>query len=164
MKRCSSLIFTIFLFASAQAQENWFGVRTGYPLGITLHYGIENGLDNGFDLRISGNLRAYGNKVEVGIGIDGMNDIIQDGPFSLYLGGGPSLDFGGGGALLGLHGLVGGEIRLSGAGLGSFGIFVEGSLGASIGLGRDSRVLKQLKVKNYSTRQNSDGCKFRGFC
>jgi hypothetical protein len=140
MKHFLGLVVALFLFTSVQAQENWFGVRTGYPLGITLHYGIENGLDNGFDLRISGNLRAYGNNVEVGIGIDGMNDIIQDGPLSIYLGGGPALDFGGGGALLDLHGLIGGEFRLSGAGLGSFGIFVEGTLGASIGLGRDSRI------------------------
>jgi hypothetical protein len=140
MKRFLTLVLMILLYASAQAQENWFGVRTGYPLGITLHYGIENGLDNGFDLRISGNLRAYGNNVEVGIGVDSMNDIIQDGPLSLYIGGGPALDFGGGGALLDLHGIVGAEIRLSGAGLGSFGVFAEGTLGASIGLGRDSRV------------------------
>jgi hypothetical protein len=140
MKRFLGLTIALLLFTSAQAQQNWFGVRTGYPLGITLHYGIENGLDNGFDLRISGNLRAYGNSVEVGIGLDGMNDIIQDGPLSVYIGGGPALDFGGGGALLDLHGLVGAEFRLSGAGLNSLGFFVEGSLGASIGLGRDSRV------------------------
>lgn len=137
MKQFLGLVFTLFLFTSAQAQENWFGVRTGYPLGITLHYGIENGLDNGFDLRISGTIRAYGNNVEVGIGLDGLNDIIQDGPFSIYLGGGPALDFGDGGGLLDLHGLVGAEFRLSGTGL---GLFVEGSLGASIGLGRDSRI------------------------
>jgi hypothetical protein len=140
MKHLFGLVIALALVTSAQAQENWFGVRTGYPLGITLHYGIENGLDNGFDLRISGNLRAYGNSVEVGIGIDGMNNIIQDGPLSIYIGGGPALDFGGGGGLLDLHGLVGAEFRLSGAGLNSFGFFVEGSLGASIGLGRDSRV------------------------
>ncbi len=140
MKYFLGLVVALYLFTSAQAQENWFGVRTGYPLGVTLHYGIENGLDNGFDLRISGNWRAYGNTVEVGIGLDGMNDIIQDGPLSIYLGGGPALDFGGGGALLDLHGLIGGEFRLSAGGLGSLGIFVEGSLGVSIGLGRDSRI------------------------
>lgn len=140
MKHSFVLIVALLLFTSARAQQNWFGLRTGYPLGLTVHYGIENGLDNGFDLRISGNLRAYGNNVEVGIGIDGMNDIIRDGPLSVYIGAGPALDFGGGGALLDLHGLVGGEFRLTGAGLGSFGIFVEGTLGASIGLGRDSRI------------------------
>jgi hypothetical protein len=139
MKRCVALLILMSLVSFGQSQQNWFGVRTGYPLGITLHYGIENGLDNGFDLRISGNLRAYGRNVEVGIGIDGMNDIIQDGPLSVYLGAGPALDFGGGGALLDLHGFIGGEFRLSGAGLSEFGIFVEGTLGASIGLGRDSR-------------------------
>jgi hypothetical protein len=140
MKRFFLLSLTMLLLTSVQAQQNWFGVRTGYPLGITLHYGIENGLDNGFDLRISGNLRAYGRNVEVGIGLDGMNDIVRDGPLSIYIGAGPALDFGGGGALLDLHGLIGGEFRLSAGGLGDLGIFVEGTLGASIGLGRDSRV------------------------
>jgi hypothetical protein len=140
MKRLLGLLVITLLITSAQAQENWFGLRTGYPLGLTVHYGIENGLDNGFDLRISGNLRAYGNNVEVGIGIDGMSDIVRDGPLSVYVGGGPALDFGGGGALLDLHGLIGGEFRFSGAGLSDLGIFVEGTLGASIGLGRDSRV------------------------
>ncbi len=139
MKRYLFLVLMIVMATSAQAQANWFGVRTGYPLGITLHYGIENGLDNGFDLRISGNLRAYGNLVEVGIGLDGMNDIIRDGPLSIYIGAGPAVDFGGGGALLDLHGLVGGEFRFSGVGVGSFGLFVEGTLGTSLGLGRDGR-------------------------
>jgi hypothetical protein len=140
MKRYLFLVLAVVMFTVVQAQENWFGVRTGYPLGLTVHYGIENGLDNGFDVRISGNLRAYGNNVEVGIGLDGMNDIIQDGPLSIYIGAGPSLDFGGGGALLDLHGLVGGEFRLSAGGLGDLGIFAEGTLGAGIGLGRDSRI------------------------
>jgi hypothetical protein len=140
MKRFFSLVVLLGSLTVAQAQENWFGVRTGYPLGITLHYGIANGLDNGWDLRVSGNVRSYGNAVEVGIGLDGMNTFIQDGPLNLYVGAGPSLDFGGGGALLDLHGLIGGEFRLSAGGLGSLGIFVEGTLGASIGLGRDSRV------------------------
>jgi hypothetical protein len=140
MKHFLGLLVATLLMTSAQAQENWFGLRTGYPLGLTVHYGIENGLDNGFDLRISGNLRAYGNSVEVGIGLDGMSDIVRDGPLSVYVGGGPALDFGGGGALLDLHGLIGGEFRFSGAGLSALGLFVEGTLGASIGLGRDSRV------------------------
>jgi hypothetical protein len=140
MKRYLFLVLAVVMFTVVQAQENWFGVRTGYPLGLTVHYGIENGLDNGFDVRISGNLHAYGNNVEVGIGLDGMNDIIQDGPLSIYIGAGPSLDFGGGGALLDLHGLVGGEFRLSAGGLGDLGIFAEGTLGAGIGLGRDSRI------------------------
>lgn len=143
MKRFLALVLVLLVFTSAQAQENWFGVRTGYPLGITLHYGIENGLNNSLDLRISGNWRVYGSIVEVGLGLDGMNDIIRDGPLSIYLGAGPALDFGGGGALLDLHAFAGAEIRFGGVGLNSFGVFVEGTLGASIGLGRDSRVPSQ---------------------
>lgn len=140
MKRLLFIAVMVMTASAAHAQDNWFGLRTGYPLGLTVHYGIENGLNNGFDLRISGNLRAYGRNVEVGLGIDGMSDIIQDGPLSLYIGAGPSLDFGGGGALLDLHGLVGGEFRFSAAGLSQLGLFIEGTLGASIGIGRDSRV------------------------
>jgi hypothetical protein len=134
------LMLVLTLFTPAQAQGHWFGVRTGYPLGITLHYGIENGLNNALALRISGNVRVYGNTVEAGFGLDGLGNILQDGPLSLYLGAGPALDFGGGGALLDLHGLVGGELRLGSVGINSLGIFVEGTLGASIGIKRDNRI------------------------
>jgi hypothetical protein len=76
MKHSFVLMVATLLFTSAQARQNWLGLRTGYPLGLTVHYGIENALDNGFDLRISGNVRAYGSNVEVGIGIAGMSDIV----------------------------------------------------------------------------------------
>ncbi|MGL4609147.1 MAG: hypothetical protein ACRCYY_05590 [Trueperaceae bacterium] len=139
MKRFVVLMFLMSM-GFTQAQSNWFGVRTGYPLGITLHYGIVNGLDNGFDLRVSGNIRQYGGVLGVGIGVDGMNDIVRDGPLSVYVGVGPALDFSNSGVLLDLHGLIGGEIRLSAGGLGALGIFVEGTIGATIGLGRDSYI------------------------
>ena len=123
------------------AEQNWFGVRTGYPLGVTLHYGIENGLQNGFDLRVSANLRVRNpNDVDFGIGIDGMNEIYIDNPITVYIGGGPALDFNGNSALIDVHGLLGGEFRFSDVGLRPFGVFAEISLGAGIGIGRNSQI------------------------
>lgn len=133
------LLALLLSFGSAQAQ-NWFGLRTGYPLGVTLHYGIENGLSSGFDLRVSANLRVYGDEVNFGIGADALNTVALEGPFEVYVGGGPALDFGGGGALFDVHGLVGGEFRFVDLGLAPLGIFAELSLGAGIGLGRPSRI------------------------
>ena len=137
MKRWLILI-AVVLMGISQAEDNWFGVRSGYPLGVTLHYGIENALSNGFDLRISANLRARGSSVDFGIGVDGLNTVQVERPFEVYLGGGPAIDFGGGGALIDVHGLVGGEFRLYDVGINPLGIFAELSLGAAIGLGRSS--------------------------
>lgn len=38
MKRIGSLIIIALVLSTVQAQS-WFGLRSGYPLGVTLHYG-----------------------------------------------------------------------------------------------------------------------------
>lgn len=129
---CAALLFALLGNANAQ---NWFGVRSGYPLGVTLHYGVANALSNGFDLRVSGRVTSWGGGVRVGIGVDAMGTVAREGPFSLYLGAGPAIDFGGGGAWLDVHVLAGGEFRFVDFGLTPLGIFVEMTLGASFGLG-----------------------------
>jgi hypothetical protein len=49
-----ALVLSALLLIGAASAQNWFGVRSGYPLGVTLHYGIANALSRGADLRISG--------------------------------------------------------------------------------------------------------------
>lgn len=126
--------------SAASAQGNWFGVRSGYPLGVTLHYGIANALSNGYDLRISGKLVVDSSGSRFGLGLDGMHTFAEAAPFYAYLGAGPSMEFGSGTALLDLHALLGGEFRFSDFGLPQLGLFAEGTLGATIGLsGASSR-------------------------
>ena len=120
--------------SAASAQGNWFGVRSGYPLGVTLHYGVGNALSNGYDLRISGKLVVDNNGSRFGLGLDGMHTFAAAGPFSAYLGAGPSFEVGSGSSLLDLHALIGGEFRFSDFGLPQLGVFGEGTLGATIGL------------------------------
>ena len=120
--------------SSASAKGNWFGVRTGYPLGVTIHYGIANALSNGFDLRVSGHVVAHNGQARIGIGLDTMHTIATAEPFSVYLGAGPAIEFGAGNAWLDLHGLLGSEFRFTDLGLPQLGIFVEGTLGGAIGL------------------------------
>lgn len=121
--------------ASSASAQNWFGVRSGYPLGVTLHYGMGNALSNGFDLRVSGRITAHGGSARFGIGVDAMGTVAREGPFSLYIGAGPALEFGSGGAWLDVHALAGGEFRFVDLGLAPLGLFLEATLGGSFGLG-----------------------------
>lgn len=139
MKRCLVLLL-VMLASSALAQNNWFGLRTGYPLGVTVHYGIRNGLAAGTDLRISGNLRVRGSDVRVGVGVDALRNVAAQGPFVVYVGGGPAIEFARGGALLDIHALAGGEFRFVDLGLPQLGLFAELALGAAIGIGRPSEI------------------------
>lgn len=125
----------VFIAASNASAQNWFGVRSGYPLGVTLHYGIDNALANGFDLRVSGRVTAHGGSARFGIGVDAMRTVAFEGPFSVYLGAGPALEFGNGGAWLDIHALAGGEFRFVDFGLAPLGLFIEATLGGSFGLG-----------------------------
>ncbi len=133
-----ALTLALLVLGSASAQSNWFGLRSGYPLGVTLHYGIQNGFSPGIDLRVSANMRVRGGNVNFGVGVDALNVVTVEGPFEVYIGGGPAIDVGGGGVLLDIHGLVGGEFRLRDAGLEQLGLFAELALGAGIGIGRPS--------------------------
>ena len=114
-----------------QAQGNWFGLRSGYPLGVTLHYGIEDGLASGADLRINGRLYVRGGNAVVGLGVDALRTVAVEPPFEVYIGGGPAIEVGRN-VFLDVHGLVGGEFRFVDLGLPELGVFVEGALGARI--------------------------------
>lgn len=130
-------VTALFAFSHANAQS-WAGIRSGYPLGVTLHYGMKNALSNGFDLRVSGRITAHGGSARIGIGVDAMGTVLAEGPFSVYIGAGPALEFGNGGAWLDIHALAGGEFRFADFGLAPLGLFVEATLGGSIGLGAGS--------------------------
>ena len=134
MTRRLIVLLTVLFLANAASAQNWFGVRSGYPLGVTVHYGIDNGLSRGFDLRISGRVFARGSKVTVGVGVDALRDVTIEPPFSVYIGGGPAVEFGSGLFLLDVHGLVGAEFRFIDLGMPQLGIFVEGSIGAALNL------------------------------
>ncbi|TVR91586.1 MAG: hypothetical protein EA416_09235 [Trueperaceae bacterium] len=122
------------LFAGNAAAQDWFGVRSGYPLGVTLHYGVGNALGNGADLRISGRLVASSGGVRFGLAADALLNVFVDGPIDAYVGAGPSIEFGPGRADLGVQGLVGGQFRFAQVGLPQLGVFAEGSVGASLSL------------------------------
>ncbi len=129
----ASVLVAVLLAGSASAQD-WFGVRSGFPLGVTLHYGVGNALGAGTDLRISGRVVASGGSVRFGVGADALRNVFADGPVTAYVGGGPSVEFGPGQADLGVQGLVGGQFRFAQVNLAQLGVFLEGSVGASLSL------------------------------
>ena len=136
--RAVLVLVAALLFGGSAFAQNWFGLRTGYPLGGTAHYGIENAFDPGRDARISANLRIRNNDVDFGVGFDYLQAVSVQPPFTLYVGGGPAVDFGRGGILIEIHGLAGGEFRFTDVNLDPLGIFAEISVGAGFGIGRSS--------------------------
>lgn len=137
MKRTITLLVFLLAFTLGSAQaQNWFGVRTGYPLGFTVHYSIEDAISPQFDLRVSANFRVYDSNVNFGVGLDALSTVSIEPPFEVYIGGGAAIDVGGPGPGLELHGLAGGEFRFTDAGLDPLGIFGEVTLGVGFGGGR----------------------------
>jgi hypothetical protein len=132
--RLLALALVALTFAGSASAQDWFGVRSGFPLGVTLHYGVGNALGNGADLRISGRIVSSAGAVRFGVGADALLGVFADGPVDAYVGGGPSIEFGPGLAELGVQGLVGGQLRFVQVGLPQLGVFVEGSVGASLSL------------------------------
>ncbi|MEJ2668092.1 MAG: hypothetical protein P8Z81_13535 [Deinococcales bacterium] len=120
--------------ATASAQDDWIGIRSGYPLGVTLHLGIGNALGNGTDLRVSGRIEVHNNVARYGLGIDAMHDILYTSPFSVYIGAGPAIEFGSGSTWLDVHALAGSEFRFVPLGVPQLGLFLEGTVGALIGV------------------------------
>ena len=120
--------------ATASAQNNWVGIRTGYPLGLTVHYGRVNGFGPGADMRISGRIEVHNNVARYGLGVDVLHTVYYDSPFSVYIGAGPAIETGSGGTWLDVHGLIGSEFRFVNVGAPQIGLFAEGTLGGVIGI------------------------------
>jgi hypothetical protein len=126
----TALTLVLLLAGTAQAQQ-WIGLRSGYPLGVTIHYGTA--LD-AFDLRVSGRIVAGGDAVRLGLGVDALRTIAADGPLTGYVGAGPAIEIGDGTLVLDVHALAGGEFRFTALDLDALGVFIEGSLGARFGV------------------------------
>ncbi len=126
------LLTTALLLAGSAHAQQWAGVRSGYPLGVTVHYGTP--LD-AFDLRVSGRVVADGGNVRVGVGLDALTAFAAEGPLTAYYGAGPALDIGGDDLVLDVHALLGGELRFSDVRLDRLGLFLEGTVGGRISLG-----------------------------
>lgn len=133
MKRIILALVLALLAGSAAQAQNWFGLRSGYPLGVTLHYGIDDALAPGTDLRINGRVVVRGSTAAVGIGVDALRTVAVERPFEVYVGGGPAIEIGSN-IFLDVHGLAGAEFRFTDVDLPELGVFVEGALGATIAL------------------------------
>jgi hypothetical protein len=132
MRRTLLVLTTLLLLLGGAAQaQQWFGIRTGYPLGVTVHYGTSL---QAFDLRVSGRIVARGESVRFGVGFDALSTIARQGPLSAYIGAGPAIEVGEDAFLLDVHALVGGEFRFVEFDLDPLGVFAEGSLGGQFNL------------------------------
>ncbi|MEX2541500.1 MAG: hypothetical protein WD314_06810 [Trueperaceae bacterium] len=123
-------LLLMLLFGSTQAQ-NWIGVRSGFPWGANVHYGLGDAFGAGSHGRVSLALRGS----DFGVGFDFLNTLSVEPPFEIYVGGGPLLLIGGNGLLVDLHAFLGGEFVLSDLDLEELGIFAELGLGGGIGFG-----------------------------
>jgi len=130
-------------------ETQWFGVSTGFPLSISMHYGLDDIITKKLDLRFNGTLIAGSFsplQMILGLGVDALYnfDNPDDPMLNVYAGGG----LGGVvyiGALTGvpinidIHGIVGAEYRIS-----EYGVFGEINVGnayaTSFGLGAALRL------------------------
>ncbi len=116
----------------------WAGVSLGYPFGANFHFGMEDLISQGIDLRATA---AVGFGGTFGIGADVLFDLPVDTgttPLDIYAGGGAHVGFGGedSGFMIGI--LAGAEYRLVDAGLPEGGVFFE--FGPNIGFGDNDGV------------------------
>lgn len=110
--------------------DSWVGASTGYPFGLTAHYGLGDALGDGIDLRFNGQFAFSGNFVSSAIGFNIGADALFNIPvevddLSVYAGAGPKLGFAvastnlgaGGGSIggfqLGAQGLAGAEYLIT---------------------------------------------------
>lgn len=109
-----------------QVTENyWAGFSVGYP-GLYGHFGLKDVIGQGGDIRANLGFSYLGGGVV--FGADALFDIALtnvDAPLSLYLGGGPLVAVGGGGASFGIEGIAGLEYRLTDLDFRSGSLFFE---------------------------------------
>lgn len=131
----SMLAVLVLGLGSAFAQEGvdntvtidsdyWGGLSIGYPFGVNFHFGIEDVIGGGTDVRFNGGFTFGGG---LGLGADVLVDLpIDTGatPIDIYVGGGAALAVGGEFGF-DLNLLVGGEYRLGDIGLPEGGVFLE---------------------------------------
>ncbi len=117
------------------ADAYWAGLSTGFPFGVTLHFGIDDVFASNADVRFIGSI--FGDSV--GLGVDALYGFGLDDEqtLDLYVGGGPLLEVGNRFAL-GVNAFVGLEYRLSAIGFAPGGIFLEA--GPFVGFGDETFV------------------------
>ena len=140
MKTFTGLLLTLLLLSTTAlgqsrnfpAQDQWAGVSTGFPLGIVLHYGINDLVAEDFDARF--NLSAVtflGSQFYVSGGADALYVLgldTDDLPLDVYAGGGLNVGLGigeGGGFSVGARGIGGVELAVAD----QLGVFSELRLG-----------------------------------
>jgi hypothetical protein len=133
-----SLVFLLLLsLGTVMAQDNtvvmvddtttsyWVGVSGGFTGGFggAFHFGLENAISEGTDLRINAILQSDA----FGVGVDALVDvgIDLDVPIDVYAGAGVFGAFGSDSNTIAVNGLVGGEYRLTELELDALGIFFE---------------------------------------
>jgi len=131
------LLVLAFAMLPTSYASSWFGVRTGYPLNISTHYGLENIMFTGINLRASASIsqrQAFmdyysGNKSpnSFGIGLDGLLKVAESKPINIYLGAGATINFIDAKTISDLHLLAGLEFRPNVPILNQLGIFTEAS-------------------------------------
>lgn len=136
-----TLLLLIFVFFAQASAGSWFGVRSGYPLNITAHFGFENVLFTGIGIRASANLSqrqafldyidSKSGSTSFGFGADALLPIVKQNPVSIYLGVGSTVNFAASKTLTDIHGLAGLEYRPDIPILNQLGIFTEAT--AAIG-------------------------------
>lgn len=118
--------------------DTWVGLSTGYPLGLTAHYGLGDAIGDGIDLRFNGRFTFASvlgvSQIGFNVGADALFNIPVDlDELKVYAGAGPSLGFevrssnvtagaNAGGFALGAQGLAGAEYLVTDE-IGVFGEF-----------------------------------------
>lgn len=118
----------------------WAGVSFGYP-GVYGHFGIENALGEGADIRANVGFSYLGGGFSLGADAlfnIGVNNV--DAPINFYAGGGPVISAGAAFAA-GVQGIAGLEYRLSDMDFDTGGVFLEiGPVISTVGFGFLGRV------------------------
>ena len=120
------LLTVLVLGAGTASAQMWAGISSGFPFGVTLHFGLEDVLSPGIDVRANGTVGFAG---AFGVGADvliGLPVNVPDIPIDVYAGGGPAVAFAGaGGFALAVNAFAGVEYRLGQVGFDPGGVFLE---------------------------------------
>ena len=120
------------------ATSQWVGVSTGFPLGVVLHYGLEDLIAQNIDLRINLSGVTFLGLGGPGFSIQGGADALyhipidmEGEPFDVYAGGGLNVGFrlgDEGGFAVGVRGLGGVEYLITN----HIGVFAEARVGVGL--------------------------------
>lgn len=121
--------------------DTWIGASTGYPFGLTVHYGLGDALGDGVDLRFNGRFNFSGGLTESTIGFNVGADALFNIPvdaedIQVYVGAGPSLGFA----------LTTYTAGIDGGSLGGFALGAQGVAGAEYFVDPQIGIFGELRV------------------